>query len=117
MITRFILGYDVVIYFIMQSFLEKKKNNNKKKKKKKKKKQQKLTSQREKLPSAILFCQQPAAIITHGKSYDLSTMSILSVVRYFLLLNQLWAGVFLLVTVMAVGLGCSNITGCIFNKT
>ena len=28
-----------------------------------------------------------AAIITHAKSYDFSTMSIFSVVRYFLLLN------------------------------
>ena len=45
------------------------------KKKKKKKKKKPLTSQREKLPSAILFCQQPALIITDAKSYVVSTMS------------------------------------------
>ena len=48
-----------------------------------------------------LILSTAAAIITHAKSYDLSmnaksydvsTMSILSVVRYFLLLNQLRAG-------------------------
>ena len=75
---------------------------------KKNKTQQKLTTHREKLPSDILFCQQPTAIITHAKFCDLSTMSILSVDRYVLLLNQLRAGIFLLDTVMAVGFSCSN---------
>ena len=43
-------------------------------------------------------------------------MLIPSVVRYFLLLNQLKAGDILLVTVMADGLGCSNMKGCIFDQ-
>ena len=43
-------------------------------------------------------------------------MSILSVVRYSVRLNQLKAGDILLVTVMAVGLGCSNMKGCILDK-
>ena len=64
-INRFIFCLVVVIYFIMQSLLEKKK--------KKKNAEQKLTSQREKLPSAIVLCQQPAGIITHALSNDLST--------------------------------------------
>ena len=37
-------------------------------------------------------------------------------VRYFLLLNQLRAGDILLVTVMAVGLGCNNMKRCFFDK-
>ena len=46
------------------------------------------TNATEKLPSYFVNSR---SIITHAKAYDLSTMSILSVVRYFLLLNQLSA--------------------------
>ena len=88
----FILGHGVVIYFIMQSLLEK---------------QQKLTSQREKLPSVILFCQSESALLLVSRPNDTHSsgvnsrnsyyarediMSIPSVVRHFLLLNQLRAG-------------------------
>ena len=42
---------------------------------------------------------------------------LLSVVfRHFLLLNQFRAGDILPVTVMAVGSGCSNMKGCMFDK-
>ena len=88
----FILGHGVVIYFIMKSLLEK---------------QQKLTSQREKLSSVILFCQSESTLLlvsrpndTHSSGVNSrnnyyareDTMSIHSVVRHFLLLNQLRAG-------------------------
>ena len=51
---------------------------------------------------------------TRTKAYDISTMSIFSVVRYVLLLNQLTAvrlGVMLLVTVMTFELCCNNMKG------
>ena len=51
---------------------------------KNKNQQQNLTSH--------LILSTARRIITHAKSYDFSTMSVLSVVRYFLLLNQLRAG-------------------------
>ena len=88
----------------MQSLLEKK---------------QELTSEREKLPSAILFCQQPQQLLRMRKLTisPLCRYFLLLVVRYFLLLNQL-IGLekFLQVRVMAVRLGCINMMGCIFIK-
>ena len=71
-----------------------------------KKTQQKITSQRETLQSAILL---PAATIMHAKCYDLF-------LHYVDTLNHLRAGDTVLVTVMAVGLRCSNMRGCIFDK-
>ena len=59
-----------------------------------------------------------AAIITHAKSFDLSTMSLLSVIRYFLILNQFIAGGIFTsygYAIMAVGLRCHNMKGYIFN--
>ena len=47
---------------------------------------------REKTAARDHVLSTAAAIITYAKAYDLSTMSIHSVVRYFLLLNQLKAG-------------------------
>ena len=71
-----ILGHGVVIYFIITQRRQNSKN----------------------LPLSEKSCRPPSyfvltaiAIITHAKSYDLSAMSILSVVRYSLLLNQLRA--------------------------
>ena len=112
----------VVNYFIRQPLLEKKKqqqkkqkkknNNNKKnktttnkqtkKKKKKKKKTNNKQTHSKNSPLREKSCHPPSCFVnihnTHAKAYDLSTMSILSVVRYFLLSNQLTAvglGIFL----------------------
>ena len=65
---------------------------------KKKKKKTQLSARKAAVRHFIL--STAAAIIMHAKSYDLSSVSILSVVRYFLLLNQVRVGDILVVTVI-----------------
>ena len=77
MISRFILGHGVFSYFIMQSLLETTAKTH-------------LSARKAAIRHLIL--SKAAAIIANAKSYYLSTMSILSAVRYFLLLNQFRAG-------------------------
>ena len=93
--NRFILGHWVVIYFINAIIYKKQK------------------TKASKAAARHLFCQQPAAIITHAKAFGLSTMSILCcyTLLAFLLLNHLRAGViFTSYSIKLWLLGCVVVT-------